>query len=93
MAPRGASGAGVRHGICHEAGRSDTPKPNCRRTGYLAEIINLRQARKRLERDKAQQAAAQNRAVHGQSRVERLRQQMEALRRDQHLAGVRREQD
>lgn len=38
----------------------------------MAEIINLRQARKARTRTEAEEKAAQNRASHGRSKAERL---------------------
>lgn len=46
----------------------------------MAEVINLRLARKARTRSKAADQAAANRALHGQTRAERQRQQTEAAR-------------
>lgn len=46
----------------------------------MAEIINLRLARKAQNRSKAAQQATENPALHGRSGAERQRQQAEAER-------------
>ena len=56
----------------------------------MAEIINLRQARKAAARSKAQTAAAQNRAQYGQTKAEKQRAAQAASRLAQTVDGARR---
>jgi hypothetical protein len=57
----------------------------------LAEIINLRLARKRKRREDAQSRAAENRAIHGQSAAEQsLRGRVRGLH-DKRLDAHRRD--
>jgi hypothetical protein len=57
----------------------------------MAEVINLRMARKAKARaDGARQAEA-NRALHGQTRAERTRLRAEADRAERQLDGARRD--
>ncbi|MGE0734144.1 MAG: DUF4169 family protein [Alphaproteobacteria bacterium] len=59
----------------------------------MAEIVNLRQARKRKRRDAHDRAAETNRAKHGRTKAERARDEaVERLRRAL-LDGTRREKD
>jgi hypothetical protein len=57
----------------------------------MAEIVNLRIARKRAARDKAEQHAAEQRRAHGISKSERERVAVERLKTrkdlDQHRIG------
>ena len=50
----------------------------------MAEVVNLRTARKRAKRQQAQSLAAENRLAHGRSKTERLRDaaRVEKARRD-----------
>lgn len=57
----------------------------------MAEIINLRMARKARKRDEAERQAASNRSRHGQTKGERLRQEQEAALRAKQLDGHRRD--
>ena len=57
----------------------------------MAEIINLRQARKARDRDARQQEAARNRASSGRTKDEKLRQRAEAERAARLLDGAKRE--
>ncbi|CDO36275.1 DUF4169 family protein [Novosphingobium sp. KN65.2] len=59
----------------------------------MAEIINLRLARKARDRaaDKAQ--AHSNRALHGRTKAERKATEAEAARFDRTLDGAKRERD
>lgn len=57
----------------------------------MAEVINLRLARKAKARTEAEGRAAQNRAVHGQTKAEKQRRQAEARRAARDLAAHRRE--
>ena len=59
----------------------------------MAEVINLRLARKAKARRNAVQAAEENRARHGLTKAERSRQQAEAERSARIVDGARREQD
>ena len=54
----------------------------------MAEIINLRRARKAKSRDDATVAAASNRALHGRSKADKQRAQAERARRDALLDGA-----
>lgn len=59
----------------------------------MADIINLRLARKqkaRLDRDRQ---AAQNRALHGRPKIERDRQRAETAKLHDHVEAHRRESD
>lgn len=57
----------------------------------MAEIVNLRLARKARQRTDAQQQAAQNRAKFGQTRAARDQDRREAERAARELDGHRRE--
>lgn len=57
----------------------------------MAEIINLRQARKARRREAASQLAAENRARFGQTRADRARAAAETSRIERTVAGARRE--
>ncbi|MDF3151227.1 DUF4169 family protein [Mesorhizobium sp. XAP10] len=57
----------------------------------MAEIVNLRQARKQKARDEKLRAAEQNRALHGRSKAEKERDRMVADKADNFVAGHRRE--
>lgn len=59
----------------------------------MAEVINLRMARKAKARGDAKRQAEQNRALHGRTKAEKERQQMDAERAVRLLGGARREQD
>lgn len=56
----------------------------------MAEIINLRRARKKKAREDAAKIAAENRARHGRSKAERARDAAEAARAERSLEGHRR---
>ena len=43
----------------------------------MGDLVNLRQARKRRDRERAATAAAENRAVHGMTRTERRKTEAE----------------
>lgn len=58
----------------------------------MAEIVNLRLARKARKRAGSEQAAAENRALFGQTKGAKLRQQAEAKRQARELDGARRDQ-
>ena len=57
----------------------------------MAEVINLRQARKAKTRTAAQQQAASNRAKHGVGKAERARLRGEAERAARLLDGLKRD--
>ncbi|MFN3819716.1 DUF4169 family protein [Blastomonas sp.] len=59
----------------------------------MAEIINLRQARKAQKRKEAEATAAANRAKFGQTKAERTTQATESARAARLLDGARREKD
>jgi hypothetical protein len=59
-------------------------------SGHIAEIVNLRTARKARARADAAVKADANRAKFGRSKVERLNGDTEASRRAKLLDGVRR---
>ena len=56
----------------------------------MAEIVNLRQARKAKARRDKETMAAQNRALFGQSKTERARRDNERQRAEHALDGARR---
>ena len=55
----------------------------------MAEIINLRRARKRRARDQAEAEAAAARTVHGRTKAERLAQETARALRERQLDGAR----
>ncbi len=55
----------------------------------MAEIINLRRARKRWERENAEAAAQTARAVHGRTKAERLAQEQAGAVRERQLDNAR----
>lgn len=57
----------------------------------MSDVINLRAARKAKARAEADAQAAANRATHGRSKAERVRDEAEAARRAVLLDGARRE--
>ena len=57
----------------------------------MAEIVNLRLARKARQREEAQVQAAQNRAKFGQTRAERTKAHSEADRAHKAIEAHRRE--
>ncbi|WDF73864.1 DUF4169 family protein [Novosphingobium sp. KACC 22771] len=57
----------------------------------MAEIINLRMARKAKARTEAEKQAQANRALHGQSKGQRAIAKAEKARAERLLDGVRRE--
>lgn len=59
----------------------------------MTEVINLRLARKAKARGEAKRQAEQNRALHGRTKAEKERQQIDAARAVRLLDGARREQD
>jgi hypothetical protein len=59
----------------------------------MAEIVNLRRAKKQRRRAEAAQAAEQQRLLHGRTRAERKLQEAEKSRADQTLRSARLEPD
>lgn len=59
----------------------------------MAEIVNLRQARKAAKRGRETTAAAANRAKFGQTKGDRLQRDAEAKRQEQLLDGAKRDSD
>ena len=59
----------------------------------MAEIVNLRLARKARDRASAQVKAAQNRAAHGRTLAERKAAEVEQVRRAQIVEQHRRERE
>lgn len=57
----------------------------------MADIVNLRQARKQKARDEKVRVAEQNRALHGRSKAEKQRDRLIADKSDRFVAGHRRE--
>lgn len=57
----------------------------------MAEIINLRMARKARDRDEKERAAAANRAAHGRSLAERRQAEAERERLARTVESARRE--
>ena len=57
----------------------------------MAEIINLRQARKALDRTAKDRCAERNRAAHGRTGAEKKASKDEAARQQRLLDGARRE--
>lgn len=57
----------------------------------MADIVNLRQARKQKARDEKVRVAEQNRALHGRSKAEKQRDRLIADKSDKFVAGHRRE--
>lgn len=57
----------------------------------MAEIVNLRQARKRKARADKERVAAENRAAHGRTRSERERERRLAAQADRFVEGHRRD--
>ncbi|MGB3832807.1 MAG: DUF4169 family protein [Mesorhizobium sp.] len=57
----------------------------------MAEIVNLRQARKHKQRADRERAAEQNRALHGRPKAERERDRLAADKAANFLEGHRRQ--
>ena len=58
----------------------------------MAEIVNLRRARKQKAREAAEETAAQNRAKFGRTKAERAAQTLEAVRLAKLVEGHRRDE-
>jgi hypothetical protein len=56
----------------------------------MAEIVNLRHARKRRVRQEKEKAAERSRAVHGRTKVERETERLLAQKAERFLEGHRR---
>lgn len=59
----------------------------------MGEVVNLRMVRKTRARGEAARQAEQNRALHGRTKAEKERQQMDAERAARLLDAAKREQD
>lgn len=59
----------------------------------MAEIVNLRRARKAKARSEREKQAETNRLLHGRSGEEKKRDAAERERAERHIAGHRREGD
>lgn len=59
----------------------------------MAEVINLRQARKAKRRSEAERQAQANRAKHGRTTAEKRRAEAERLRHEATVARARRDRD
>jgi hypothetical protein len=59
----------------------------------MGDVVNLRAARKARDRGEAQAQAAANRAKHGRTKGERLKEQQDKARQDRLVDGARREND
>jgi hypothetical protein len=59
----------------------------------MAEIVNLRQARKARDRKRAELQAAENRAKFGRTKAEKTKQKLDDARDASRLDGARREID
>jgi len=57
----------------------------------MSKIINLRQKRKRAERNEKRKAADQNAALHGRTKAEKSLQQARAVKSARALDGVKRD--
>lgn len=55
----------------------------------MGDVVNLRLARKRKARALDERIAAENRAVHGRTKAEKLAERMEARRAENTLDGHR----
>ena len=66
---------------------------SARRPERLAEVVNLRMARKRAARARDEERANRNRAVHGRNKVDRVGARLDAERTDRTLDGAKRERD
>lgn len=58
----------------------------------MAELVNLRMARKRKARAEAEKQAESNRLAHGRTKAEKLQSKAEKAMQDRHLEGHKREQ-
>lgn len=58
----------------------------------MAEIVNLRLARKQKARAEKETAAAQNRILHGRTKAEKQRSAIEKERAERHIDGHKRDE-
>jgi len=58
----------------------------------MAEIVNLRQERRKRERTEASAVAAENRIRHGRTKAERERDRLAAEQSERKLDGLRRDE-
>ena len=58
----------------------------------MAEIINLRRIRKQKARADKEEQAAQNRALFGRTKAEKLKQAAEKAQADKHIDGHKRDE-
>lgn len=59
----------------------------------MADIVNLRQFRKQKARSDLETLAEQNRALHGRTKAEKLRDRLSAERAEKFVDGHRRSHD
>ena len=59
----------------------------------MGDVVNLRAARKAKDRDEAQAQAAANRARHGRTKSERLKERQDHARQERLIDGAKREPD
>ncbi len=59
----------------------------------MAEVINLRQAKRRLARAKASQDAQENRVRHGRTKAQTEVERLDAARREAVVGGAKLETD
>lgn len=59
----------------------------------MGDVINLRDARTRLERSQKSEKAAVNRAKHGRTKAERRQEERQRLLEDRRLEGHQRDRD
>src|SRR5690606_28867782 len=88
----GGRGEGRRRRTCRQGRRQERRCRFARRLPQeigMAEIVNLRMARKRKARADRQKVAAENRAVHGSSKAQRLAAKAVQERAATHLDGHR----
>lgn len=55
----------------------------------MTNVVNLRMARKQKARSEKEQAASENRALHGRSKAEKLRDRIEAEKANSFVEGHR----
>jgi hypothetical protein len=81
------------HPLDNDGGESDDPHLPLWRNGVsnLGNVVNLRLARKARGRSEAEAQAAANRARHGQSKGERLKDSQERARQERQVDGAKRE--
>lgn len=65
--------------------------PRAARARLMGEVVNLRQARKARQRGEAAKQAAASRALHGETKGEKLRRRQDAERLTRTVDGARRD--